>query len=105
MLEDRLADRLVWQATAAGVTAFVALAPRAEVDLNRDEREIDPVLIDPPLPSTSVVQTVRSRGGIGLIPSRIAGAGRSGSIASPAASFRDGSMTFIGLIIRRSPPR
>ena len=46
-LEDRLVDRLVWQATAAGVTTFVARAPRAEIDLNRDEREIDPVLVAP----------------------------------------------------------
>ena len=28
-LEDRLVDRLVWQATAAGATTFVARAPRA----------------------------------------------------------------------------
>ncbi|HET9428820.1 MAG TPA: N-formylglutamate amidohydrolase [Allosphingosinicella sp.] len=74
-LEDRLVDQLVWRATAAGATAFVALTPRAEIDLNRDEREIDPVLIAPPLPSSQIVQSARARGGIGLIPSRIAGAG------------------------------
>ena len=34
----------------AGATAFVARAPRAEIDLNRDEREIDPALVAPPLP-------------------------------------------------------
>ena len=74
-LEDRLVDRLVWRATAAGTTAFVALTPRAEIDLNRDEREIDPVLVAPPLPASQIVQSARARGGIGLIPSRIAGAG------------------------------
>ena len=74
-LEDRLVDRLVWEATAAGATAFVARAPRAEIDLNRDERELDPALIAPPLPAASIVQSMRTRGGIGLIPSRIAGAG------------------------------
>ena len=74
-LEDRLVDRLVWRATAAGATAFVARAPRAEIDLNRDAREIDPALIAPPLPSGSLVQSARTRGGLGLIPSRIAGAG------------------------------
>jgi len=74
-LEDRLVDRLVWRATAAGATAFIARAPRAEIDLNRDAREIDPALIAPPLPSGSLVQSARSRGGLGLIPSRIAGAG------------------------------
>ena len=74
-LEDRLVDRLVWQATDAGATTFVARVPRAEIDLNRDEREIDPVLIAPPLPPGSIVQSVRTRGGIGLIPSRITGVG------------------------------
>jgi len=74
-LEDRLVDRLVWRATAAGATAFIARAPRAEIDLNRDEREIDPALIAPPFPSGGLVQSARTRGGIGLIPSRITGAG------------------------------
>ena len=74
-LEDRLVDRLVWRATAAGATAFVAQTPRAEIDLNRDEREIDPELIAPPLPAIGIVQSARSRGGLGLIPSRITGAG------------------------------
>ena len=74
-LEDRLVDRLVWRATAAGAVAFVARAPRAEIDLNRDEREIDPNMVAPPLPSGSIMASVRSRGGIGLIPSRIAGVG------------------------------
>src|SRR5688500_597363 len=74
-LEDRLVDRLVWQATAAGVTTFVARAPRAEIDLNRDEREIDPALVAPPLPPGSILQSARTRGGIGLIPSRITGVG------------------------------
>lgn len=74
-LEDRLVDRLVWRATSAGATAFIARAPRAEIDLNRDEREIDPGSIAPPLPAGALVQSARTRGGIGLIPSRITGAG------------------------------
>jgi N-formylglutamate amidohydrolase len=74
-LEDRLVDRLVWRATSAGATAFIARAPRAEIDLNRDEREIDPAMIAPPLPSGNLVQSARTRGGLGLIPSRIAGSG------------------------------
>lgn len=74
-LEDRLVDRLVWRATANGATAFVARAPRAEIDLNRDEREIDPASVTPPLPSGGLVQSARTRGGIGLVPSRIVGLG------------------------------
>lgn len=75
VLEDRLVDRLIWRAVAAGATAIVASAPRAEIDLNRDEREIDPAIIVPPPPSGAVLQSPRTRGGLGLIPSRIPGAG------------------------------
>ena len=74
-LEDRLVDRLVWRATANGATAFIARAPRAEIDLNRDERELDPSQVAPPLPSGGLVQSARTRGGIGLVPSRITGLG------------------------------
>src|SRR3954470_17975099 len=74
-LEDRLVDRLVWRATANGATAFIARAPRAEIDLNRDEREIEPGLIAPPPPARGLVQSARTRGGIGLVPSRITGLG------------------------------
>jgi N-formylglutamate amidohydrolase len=74
-LEDRLVDRLVWRALGSGATAIVALAPRAEIDLNRDEREIDPAMIVPPPPARSILQSARTRGGLGLIPSRIGGAG------------------------------
>ncbi len=75
LLEDRYVDRLAWQATEAGATAFIARTPRAEIDLNRDEREIDAALVSPPLASASVIPSHRARGGIGLIPSRIAGHG------------------------------
>jgi N-formylglutamate amidohydrolase len=74
-LEDRLVDRLIWRATALGMTAFVARAPRLEIDLNREERELDPSLIAPPLPSGGLIQSARTRGGLGLIPSRITGSG------------------------------
>ncbi|HEV2867200.1 MAG TPA: N-formylglutamate amidohydrolase [Allosphingosinicella sp.] len=73
-LEDRLSDRLVWRATAAGATAFIARVPRAEIDLNRDEREIDPAIVALPTPGR-ILQTARTRGGIGLVPSRITGVG------------------------------
>ncbi|MEA3017555.1 MAG: hypothetical protein QOI38_2277, partial [Sphingomonadales bacterium] len=74
-LEDRLVDRLVWRAVKDGAAAFVARAPRAEIDLNRDEREIDPALVAPPPPAAALLQSARTRGGLGLVPSRIAGAG------------------------------
>jgi N-formylglutamate amidohydrolase len=74
-LEDRLVDRLVWRAVADGAVAIVADVPRAEIDLNRDEREIDPNMIVPMPRSSAVIQSPRSRGGLGLIPTRIAGSG------------------------------
>jgi N-formylglutamate amidohydrolase len=74
-LEDRLVDRLVWRALSRGAAGIVATAPRAEIDLNRDEREIDPAMVVPPPPARSILQSARTRGGLGLVPSRIGGAG------------------------------
>jgi len=74
-LEDRLVDRLIWRAVAAGATAFVATSPRAAIDLNRDEREVDPAMIAPPPPAHSLLPSARTRGGLGLVPARLAGAG------------------------------
>jgi N-formylglutamate amidohydrolase len=74
-LEDRLVDRLVWRALSNGATGIVATVPRAEIDLNRDEREVDPAMVVPSPPSRSILQSARMRGGLGLVPSRIGGAG------------------------------
>ena len=75
LLEDRLVDRLVWRAVAAGAAAIIADAPRAEIDLNRDERELDPALVVPRPREAAWFQSARTRGGLGLVPDRIAGAG------------------------------
>jgi N-formylglutamate amidohydrolase len=72
-LEDRHADRLVGPAVAAGATAFVAQRARAWIDLNRGEREVDRTMIAPPLPAADVDETVRVRGGLGLVPRRVGG--------------------------------
>ena len=74
-LEDRLVDRLIWRAVAAGATAIVANAPRAEIDLNRDERELDPTMVAPAPPQGTLMASARTRGGLGLVPARLAGAG------------------------------
>jgi N-formylglutamate amidohydrolase len=74
-LEDRLVDRLIWRAVAAGAAAIVADAPRAEIDLNRDERELDPALVVPRPQQSQLFESARTRGGLGLVPDRIAGAG------------------------------
>ena len=75
MLEDRLVDRLIWRAVADGAGAVVAEAPRAEIDLNRDEREIDPDMVAPRPRPGSYEESARTRGGLGLVPARMAGAG------------------------------
>jgi N-formylglutamate amidohydrolase len=74
-LEDRLVDRLVARAIAGGISAIVADAPRAQIDLNRDERELDPALIAPRPHPSSILDSARTRGGLGLIPARMSGAG------------------------------
>jgi N-formylglutamate amidohydrolase len=74
-LEDRLVDRLVWRAVAAGAGAVIADAPRAEIDLNRDERELDPALVVPRPRGSELFESARTRGGLGLVPDRIVGAG------------------------------
>lgn len=75
LLEDRLVDKLVWRAVAAGAVAIVAWQPRAEIDLNRDEREIDPAMITPAPPAATLIPSARTRGGLGLVPARIGEAG------------------------------
>ena len=85
-LEDRLVDRLVWRAVEQGATAFIAQAPRAEIDLNREESEFDPALIVPP-PAAAAAPTARARGGLGLIPSRINGSGAIWRQRIPAAEL------------------
>jgi N-formylglutamate amidohydrolase len=85
-LEDRLVDRLVWRAVEHGAVAFLAQAPRAEIDLNREEGELDPALIAP-APQRATAPTARTRGGLGLIPSRINGAGAIWRQRIPAAEL------------------
>jgi N-formylglutamate amidohydrolase len=74
-LEDRFADLLVTKAVDDGATAFVARHARAWIDLNRDEREIDPAMIDGLTPPPHAIGSARVRGGLGLIPRRIGGGG------------------------------
>jgi N-formylglutamate amidohydrolase len=68
-LEDPFVDELVEGAVDSGIAAVVARAPRAAVDCNRAEDEIDPAVVRAaPLPSLSP----RARGGLGIVPGRTA---------------------------------
>jgi N-formylglutamate amidohydrolase len=66
-LEDPLVDRLVWRAIHRGAGAVIARAPRAAVDCNRGEYEIDPSVIDSRARGRI---TARARGGLGIVPGR-----------------------------------
>lgn len=73
-LEDRWVDCLAHDLIAGGFSVMVAQAPRACIDLNRHEREIDPVLVTG-IPAGAPLQaSVKLRGGLGLIPRRVPGA-------------------------------
>lgn len=66
-LEDRLADLLIPQ----GATALVATTARAWVDLNRSERDFDPGLIRHGH-QLRPVASAKVRGGLGVVPRRLA---------------------------------
>lgn len=66
-LEDPLVDRLVWRALQRGCGAVIARTPRAAVDCNRSEDEIDPSVVDG-VRRTRV--SARARGGLGIVPAR-----------------------------------
>jgi N-formylglutamate amidohydrolase len=71
-LEDPLVDRLVAGAIDEGIAAVVAQAPRAAIDCNRAEDEIDPTVVrSGPIASISP----RARGGLGIVPGRTASHG------------------------------
>lgn len=66
-LEDPLVDRLVWRALGRGVGAVIAKAPRAAVDCNRAEDEVDPAVVEG---RRRERLTARARGGLGIVPGR-----------------------------------
>lgn len=68
-LEDPFVDRLVWRALQRGCGAVVARTPRAAVDCNRGEDEVDPSVIDG---ARRRGISARARGGLGIVPARTA---------------------------------
>lgn len=66
-LEDPLVDRLCWRAVAAGFGVVIQNVPRAVIDCNRDEEEVDPASVRGISPAPV---GPRARFGLGLIPSR-----------------------------------
>jgi N-formylglutamate amidohydrolase len=66
-LEDPHVDRLIWRALSRGCGAVVAQTPRAAVDCNRAEDDIDPAVVEG---VHGARVTARARGGLGVVPSR-----------------------------------
>jgi N-formylglutamate amidohydrolase len=66
--EDCYVDELFASATEAGAPLLKANFPRAFLDLNREPNELDPHLIEGPLPRTANASSVRVVGGLGTIP-------------------------------------
>ncbi len=71
-LEDPLVDRLAAPAITAGIAAVVARTPRAAIDCNRGEDEIDPLVV---AGSGARRTSARARGGLGIVPGRTAAHG------------------------------
>lgn len=67
-LEDRYADALVEGLDARGFGVIVAEVARATIDLNRDPRDIDRRMIARLPHGYAVIESAKSRGGLGLFP-------------------------------------
>jgi N-formylglutamate amidohydrolase len=66
--EDCYVDELFAVAPEAGAPLLKANFPRAYLDLNREPNELDPHLIEGPLPRSANASSVRVVGGLGTIP-------------------------------------
>ncbi|MEO6581490.1 MAG: N-formylglutamate amidohydrolase [Sphingomicrobium sp.] len=66
-LEDPLVDRLVWRAVQHGAAAVIARAPRAAIDCNRAETDVDPAVVEG---CNRGRVSARARGGLGIVPGR-----------------------------------
>lgn len=65
--EDCYVDELLACAPQLGAPLIAARFPRAYLDVNREPYELDPELIDGPLPPFANTQSVRVVGGLGTI--------------------------------------
>ncbi|MEG3175937.1 N-formylglutamate amidohydrolase [Sphingomonas sp. RB3P16] len=74
VLEDRHID-VVALAAHAGETMLIQRRARAWIDLNRSEQERDPAIDEGASWTAQPLATAKLRGGLGLVPRRVAGAG------------------------------
>lgn len=71
-LEDRHVDTLVAPLAERGYSVVIGEVARAWIDLNRSEREIDPAMVAPRPKPSGLDITAKVRGGLGLVPRRLA---------------------------------
>ncbi|MBH9536222.1 N-formylglutamate amidohydrolase [Novosphingopyxis sp. YJ-S2-01] len=74
-LEDRYVDLLAKAAIDAGFPCIVAHRPRAWIDLNRSEREVDAAMIEGLNADEVDPPNAKVRGGLGLVPRWLGTAG------------------------------
>lgn len=74
-LEDRLADLLVHRLMDSGFSVFIARHARAVIDLNRAENEVDGAMLAEGPRRRQLLSSAKVRGGLGLIPRRLASHG------------------------------
>ena len=65
--EDCFVDSLFRPAAELGAPMISARFPRAYLDLNREPYELDPELVDEPLPPHANTQSIRVAGGLGTV--------------------------------------
>jgi N-formylglutamate amidohydrolase len=84
-LEDRMVDEVA--RGVAGVATLIARRPRAWIDLNRHETEVDPGMLENGPPASRLNLTMKVRSGLGLVPRRLAGVGELWRGRLPAADL------------------
>lgn len=65
--EDCYVDQLFRSVATCGAPLISARFPRAYLDLNREPYELDPELVDDPLPAHANTQSLRVAGGLGTV--------------------------------------
>lgn len=74
-LEDRYSDLLARDAITHGYPTIIARRARAWIDLNREEHDIDVEMVRGADRAQYPTPGAKQRGGLGLIPRRLSGAG------------------------------
>jgi N-formylglutamate deformylase len=86
LIEDAYIDDLAGLAPELGIPLLTARFPRIWLDVNRDARELDPLLIEGDLPPGSLTASGNVRSGLGVVPRLVTGGE---AILKKPLSFRE----------------